>query len=315
MKIAVIGNGIAAWSAIYWLSRLTKVQLEIHQYFCHQTYPACSENSTATVCLRGTRQGLSPLGDLMVDGKNEWDEFFRRENLSSIHKVPFYFEWDPQNSRERTRYENLKLVSEASGRVVSFQEGYFIDWKEYKKELHNLVVETKKIDLHSHTQIFSETRDPFDRIIWATGAYSESVLPKMVQVHKRENSVGYYWEGVTADRDINESYSKDGFNTIHLGHLRRALIGSFKSIEELQAQFSKVGERYGLKISDGEIKCGVRAKGKKRMPFYSAADDTKREYFLGHFYKNGFLLSHICAKKMIEQFLSDQKVGRVEVGR
>src|SRR5690606_27946804 len=108
-RIVVIGDGIAAWCTLFSLKKeifergiLDKI--EIIQIAENDFAPPCTLASTAINCLRGTKKGLSELGDLIYDSYEYFKELHERFEFKGIEKGVERQLWR-KNSTSKEKWE------------------------------------------------------------------------------------------------------------------------------------------------------------------------------------------------------------------
>lgn len=143
----IIGNGIAAKCTVFYLNKIGLT--DIVQVYDDTYAPACSNHSTAINCLRGTRPGLTPLGDRIIESFNSFEDFYSTQSPKGICKTVEYQTWineETNNIKWKRRYKNFDLKSEAPhlknrfNRALSFikNEAYlftpqvFFSWMDSK---------------------------------------------------------------------------------------------------------------------------------------------------------------------------------------
>ena len=76
--LSIVGGGLSGLLTAFYLVQERKARslpLPRINLFVSPLYPSCTLSSTATVALRGTKKGLSPLGDQLVDAFHEVEKF------------------------------------------------------------------------------------------------------------------------------------------------------------------------------------------------------------------------------------------------
>jgi hypothetical protein len=96
-KFVVIGDGIA--SKLLSFALYQEYQQPITVIASDEFAPACSTRTTAINCLRGTRKGLSPLGDSIVDTYEEFVAFYNEHKPAGLDKTVELQLW--QDNREK----------------------------------------------------------------------------------------------------------------------------------------------------------------------------------------------------------------------
>lgn len=132
-NIVVVGNGIAAKCVVYFLNRegFNNITLIADD----TKAPACSTRTTSTNCLRGTKQGLSDLGDLILKSYSDFELFFNQNTPDGISKS-IETHATPTNtdnlSKWNRRYAKYDKTARFSFFPKSFEHNYyFIDNEAY----------------------------------------------------------------------------------------------------------------------------------------------------------------------------------------
>lgn len=97
----IVGDGISAKCVIFALNKIGLT--DILQISSDDQAPSCSTRTTAINCLRGTKKGLSPLGDLIVDSFHDFEHFFNEHKPEGVCKT---YEWQcwPQDSKDHAKW-------------------------------------------------------------------------------------------------------------------------------------------------------------------------------------------------------------------
>lgn len=175
-KVLIVGNGIAAKLLAFTLYKdkgITATMIANEDFA-----PMCSTRSTAINCLRGTKKGISKLGDLIVDSYEDFVHFYNTFKPEGVEKSFELQIWDKDYDKWQRRYEDFKLINKISGISSELSSSYegvrneaylfdpinFLNWldQQYEKEFINDYVTSIskesnwKIETHNGLQILSE---------------------------------------------------------------------------------------------------------------------------------------------------------------
>ena len=87
----IVGNGISAKLVNYYLNKIGLNEIVVIS--AEAFAPACSTRTTAINSLRGTRSGLSNLGDLIIKSYSDFKNFFDLENPMGVAKTKEWQCW------------------------------------------------------------------------------------------------------------------------------------------------------------------------------------------------------------------------------
>lgn len=93
----VIGDGIAARTLIFYLSQYHS-DIPVLQFSKEEIYPSCSRRTTSVNSLRGTRKGVSELGDLIVNSYEEFEKFYNKFTPDGVVKTNEFAICDEKSS-------------------------------------------------------------------------------------------------------------------------------------------------------------------------------------------------------------------------
>ncbi len=320
--LAIIGTGIVGRSLLYNLHLIPKKFDQITLFSSDELAFPCTKHSTAVVALRGVTKGHSPLGDLLVEG---FQEFSRHIN----HDKPDGVWISSQLTAATTNYDVFKLRFPQASWVRSFfrsevllaqEEAFLIDPVLYGDWLLNssgklgfsiendFVTEIERIDGFNiktlNGKIFK-----FDKIVFAGGnlnRFWKSLLPES-SLETSRPVPGSYLEFNQVELPINSfSLTLDWANLIWNQNRKQILVGSTTSesnlilpdAQKLLTLYEHLSQSLDLRLPDfkeGLVKNGVREKSKKRLPYLIC---DKNLHFVGGLYKNGFSLSLSLTRKL-----------------
>lgn len=109
-EFVIIGDGIAAKVLAFYLYR--QYQRPITLIANDQFAPKCSTRTTAINCLRGTQKGLSPLGDMLVAGHYDFEDFYQNYAPEGIEKTIELQLWQNNHEKWLRRFGECKSYDE-----------------------------------------------------------------------------------------------------------------------------------------------------------------------------------------------------------
>lgn len=321
--LAIIGSGILGRSLIYALAKEKKPFEKIVLFYSDNITPPCTLSSTAVVAPRGLSEGLSPLGDLLIDGFKNFSEHVSIDNPTGVEKIIQYTGATKKLDEFKKRYplaeNSRKFLKDEM--LMQVDAGFLIDPKTYTDWLlaeakfmyqdklviiPELVTEVQPNEFY-HVKTINGRSMTFDKVVFTCGTYNrfwQNKTSKPVQ--------GSYYEWISVQWDTPSfSLTLDGDNLIWDNHQKRLLIGSTsletvhllppeKSLREIYVRLEALCDLKLPAISSAVIKVGLREKAQKREP-YVAQENNK--FFLGGLYKNGFTLALKIARSFSHQHL------------
>ncbi len=297
--LIIIGNGIAANCFLYELGR-QKRNLSVLKIHNEKLAPSCSINSTATISLRGSTKGISPLGDEIFESYQLAEAFIKTEKPDGVSPSKFYSLCDKDEEDEYIRrFGSLEQIEKAESLSLKqlfpgkIWDGYIFDPEKFLSFLQNKTpAHTSISGMVTSTEITSEgvsvtTLDGENykakKLLICAGAYTkiyESLYPAHEAIKNSQSVPGAYLEKASVDLGPKSFVvSRGGENLIYMAEIKTLKIGATTQKKGIEApDFAKLNQIYesfqevireGLpNLSDFEIKVGLRQKGPKRMPFY-----------------------------------------------
>jgi len=331
MKIAIIGNGIAAWCINKYLLNSLNQAITIDRFGNDDFIRTCSLRTTSINCMRGTKKGISPLGDLMVDSMLEFIRFYNEsdpQNLKGITQSFEYQLWDQDNDKMTKRFDSFESIDEIDGIKLSKKmnmyksEAYLINPLEFYHSLNlsevkgNFVSKLEKVGdkfaLSSNGRVYE-----YDKVILCCANQSALFLDLFtnedaIDFVKRSKPVKGDYLYLKMDHDY--PCMSLAINSHHL--IFRAgeiLIGSTSFNDcDTQAIFEKELKKVYEEINASveidlpsfekfEAICGIRCKGRKRTPFWAKV--APNLFMISGLYKNAFSFSFLSAKELTPKIL------------
>ncbi len=323
--LAIIGSGILGRSLIYALAKEKKHFEKIILFYSDNITPPCTLSSTAVVSPRGLAQGLSPLGDMLLDGFKTFADHVSLDRPFGVQKILQYTGATEKIEDFQKRYSSAKksrtFLKEEM--LMQVDEGYLIDPKTYtdwllaeakfmyqdKMEIvQELVTEVQEGEFF-HVKTINGRSMTFDKVVFACGTYNRFWQNK-IKTSKPVQGSYYEWLEVGWDTP-SFSLTLDGDNLIWDNHQKRLLIGSTsletnhflppeKTLKEIYLRLRNLCDLQLPETSSALIKVGLREKAQKREP-YMVGENNK--FFLGGLYKNGFTLALRIARNFSHQHL------------
>jgi hypothetical protein len=282
------------------------------------------------VAPRGLSKGLSPLGDILMDGFQTFSEHVELDQPGGVEKIFQYTVATKKIDEFKNRYPKAKLakIFLKSESLMAEDDAFLIGPTEYsnwllsealqmKKDLiqveSDLVVEVQSNEMQ-HVKTLQGKSFSFDKVVFAGGIhnrYWKQMAPKTA-LETAKAVQGCYWEFNKLNWKLPSfSLTIDGDNLIWNQRLSRLLIGSTSQetahvlapINQLKAIYERIDEFCDLDLplmEAGIIKVGIREKARKREPYLI---QEGHQFFIGGLYKNGFSLALKIARNFSHQHL------------
>jgi hypothetical protein len=327
MKIAIIGNGIAAWCINKYL-RNTSDDLLIHRFGDDSMMPTCSFRTTSINCMRGTKKGISALGDLMVDSMHEFMRFNQHEKSNGIYETFEYQLWDKEDDKFTQRFESYKEILEVDEiklqrKMLSYKsKAFLIDPYLFYQGLNLEPVKANFVSslvfknnlYHLEANGFKEQ---YDKIILCCGLHNNLFIDLFQNedakdfVKRTKPVKGDYLYLQTQHNYASKSLAIKNHHLIFRPN--EILIGStsFNEDATYKIKTKELKKVYDDIINSVRIElpafnkfqaiCGIRAKGRKRMPYWDEVGPNL--YMIGGLYKNAFSFSFLAAKDLSHKII------------
>tara|TARA_B100001971_G_scaffold111365_1_gene102434 strand:- start:63543 stop:64574 length:1032 start_codon:yes stop_codon:yes gene_type:complete len=327
MKIAIIGNGIAAWCVNKYLLNKDS-SLNILRFGNDEFIRTCSLRTTSINCMRGTQKGISPLGDLMVDSMEEFLSYYQDYPLRAVEKTYEMQCWQAEDSKFSKRFKDYTQISsieeiELSKKMFAYKsDAYLIHPLKLYHEFNlkdvsgNLVKEV--IQLDSGFKIIADSGEfQVDKVILCAAGFNELFKDLITN----EDALDFIQRTKPVKGDYLYLKAEHGIKAksiaIENHHLifreNEILIGSTSfndnaihaiNHSELRAVYEHIVDsiRFQLPSYDSfDAICGIRSKGRKRTPYWNqVADDV---YMVGGLYKNAFSFAFKAAADLTDLIL------------
>lgn len=324
--LAIIGSGILGRSLIYSLAKEKKPLGEITLFYSDNIVSPCTYHSTAIVAPRGLSVGLSPLGDMLMDGFRVFSEHVKLDKPAGVEKIRQYTVATKKIDEFKKRYPaavpgKTFLKSEA---LVATDDAYLIEPKTYSDwllaEAKNqiTIIEDFVTEVDEKDSVLVKTLNgkelTFDKVIFAGGSYNafwKNVAPES-KLKTSKSVQGSYFEFTDVNWEMDSfSLTLDGDNIIWNKLFNKLLIGStsletnhllppHKALGDIYQRLGTLCDLNLPPLHKALIKVGLREKAQKREPYIVTAG---KKYFLGGLYKNGFSLALKIARNFSHQHL------------
>ncbi|CBW26636.1 hypothetical protein BMS_1813 [Halobacteriovorax marinus SJ] len=326
--LIIVGNGICAQSILFEIRKSPRFNLDtlkIAHVFNDKLLSPCSENTTSVVSLSGVSKGVSPLGDLIYDSYDYTAQLARLELSDYFHSASQYhiFEDDTNSDQFNKRYDLPRKHQLLEREFLAHKDECFVvdntSLLKYLEELNSSLNLNKIQDTLVHIDdsrvihLASGKKISAKKVILAMGAYSNHFLPSIEHAHLSYSKKvpGDYVSFTNLDLG-KECFvlTKGHYNLVYRSFSKEVLIGGttlkndlsateFMPLDELYQYFSKFIDDIP-KLMSGEIRKGLRHKGRKRMPFLG--EISSGIYSFHGVYKNGFTFSFYMANQFIRDF-------------
>ncbi|MBY0516297.1 MAG: FAD-binding oxidoreductase [Bacteriovoracaceae bacterium] len=334
-RLLVIGEGIAAQAFLNSLIHEDIVDkfTSITQLSHSELAPLTSWNSTAIAALRGTRRGMSPLGDELVDMWEESNQAYTQEKWKGVYPIELH-SWIYSDKSDR-RYGHLPKVEKSffeckiKPRGISTERAWVIDPKVFLQNIttpKNLVKKkslvTSLVQGEKCWRVETLDKEVFeaDIVVLASGHWAqwmqEYYAGSPLEGLKPYQGSYYQWENVSfGERGF--SVIIEGSNFIYQAENKRLILGA----TSLNGVDHFIADKVGLKkiydhfqsyadvnlpsIQESQIHTGIRSQTKGRRPWAGKLQNNL--YAIGGLYKTGWVSSIPLARQLAKSlFSSDQ---------
>lgn len=322
-SVLTIGDGIAAWCLNFYL---TQKGIK-HDHFAQEKFfKACSLNSTAINCLRGTQRGISALGDLIYDSYFEFEDFYNKHKPDGVRESYEYQFFSDQDRYQKRfpNYEQLNSHDDVQGfKYFAKERAYLIDpntlkaWFVKQNTQSNFSTQWVKSLVHEKDQVKVTTdRGTFyyDQVFLCGGDMIRTLGKGLdtqfdTYLDYSKPVTGSYLEveiGLEYGAE-DRSYALDKYHLIIKPSQNKMLLGSTteqgafnqptNEIKEIY-QFVKSHFKHELpEFNKWKIKMGIRTKGRKRTPYWG--EISPQISVVSGLYKNGYTYAFKAAKDLI----------------
>lgn len=333
-KILIIGNGIASWALSAELSSLNR-DMEILCIDGASYVNRCSFQTTSVNCLRGTRKGISPLGDLIVDSYHAFEDFYLKNAPQGIEKSSELQVWredSPAADKWRRRFssyshftqeENVPFSSKLEGcrsDAYLFSPNAFFTW--HRNKFTNVLYEDDfVVGVTRSSEGFVVTTQKgkhhrADKVFVCCGILSHLFMDLAENEEHRKYFrscrpvSGSYMQCDASLGEVGFSIAFEHYHLIYRSLEKIMILGQtsknncavqISHTNELERIYTEVctylGESYQLPpFQAWDIHHGIRHKGHRRMPFWG--EISSDVYAVCGLYKNAFSFSFLAAKEL-----------------
>lgn len=330
--LVVLGGGISSEVFLfYFLQKLIQSPpaepIKITQIFDDISFPSCSKKSTAFVCSRGIKKGLSPLGDNLYNAYYEVEHFFKQYapkgvTLGKIEHYPGESELSLQ--RFFQRYGTNSKVSED---CFYFSPNLFITWiRQQNDQLAKFGefqrVQSKVTAVRDDHLIHGDQQELFfDHLLLGPGAYSkmqEDRYPPIDILNKSQVVSGCYYTFKKDLGAISFGHTFDEGYCLYRSDSKELIVGATSNkqthegliipkecpLQVIYHQLERNLLREGLthfslpERCEGVIALGYRHKYYRKRPFWGTPFSNQNIFTILGLYKNGYSLSFLAAKEL-----------------
>lgn len=330
--LVVLGGGVSSEVFLfYFLQNLIQFPLtapiKITQIFNDALFPSYSQKSTAFVCPRGIKKGLSPLGDQLHDAYHEVEYFFNHfapkgVTLGKIEHFPG--EDDVSLQRFLRRYGSTSKVIED---CFYFSPDNFLEWIRQQNDQLKEFGEFQRVQAEiiavneDHLVCADQQSIFFDHLLLGPGTYSkmqEERYPPIDILKKSQVVSGCYY---TFKEDLGEVSFGHTFTEgycLYRSDSKELILGSTSTKQNidgtpppkecpLQVIYHQVERNLNrLKLTHfslpprnkGMITMGQRHKYYRKRPFWGTPFSNQNINMVLGLYKNGYSLSFLAAKEL-----------------
>ncbi len=330
-RLLVIGEGIGAQAFLNSLIREDIVDKfsSITQLSHSELAPLTSLNSTAIAALRGTRRGMSPLGDELVAMWEETNQIYTQERWSGLFPIELH-SWIYSDKSDR-RYGHLPRLEKSffeckiKPRGISTEQAWVIDPQVFLKKIpvpkllkkKTLVTSLSPMEEGWRVETLDKEVFEAEMVVLASGHWAqwmqEYYLGSPLEGLKPYQGSYYQWENVSYG-DCSFSVIIEGSNFIYQAENKRLILGA----TSLNGVDHFIADRAGLKkiydhfqsyadvslplIELAHIHTGIRSQTKARRPWAGALQ--RNLFAIGGLYKTGWVSSIPLARQLTRSLFS-----------
>lgn len=314
-RLVVIGEGVAATAFLFALTQKANVDKfsSIIQVANDDLAPATSLRSTAIAALRGTRQGLSPLGDEIVEMWNYTHPLFSRERWRGLKETAVH-SWVYSDKAER-RYGHLEKISAShfsakrSPRYITTEPGWIIEPATFLQSVPQPKVEKLKTVMTSlervgemwQVGIMGGIKIEADVVVMATGPWSEWTRELFVDspLESMKSTQGSYYQWDNAHfGEKSFVIGLEGMVCVYHADLQRLILGATSVSGDATfiphlSELASIREEFAAHVNIDfpseipQIITGLRAQTKGRRPWAGKLETGL--YAVGGLYKTGWV--------------------------
>jgi hypothetical protein len=337
--LAVIGDGIFGNVFLHEINGLVNKSqnFTVAHIYEEKLAPMCSLRTTSTVSQNGVEEGISPLGDLLLNSFSAFVDFYQHnKDYGIIPSKQFIFTTiESKKAKLKRRFkEQIGVIN--SPYFHGIQTGVVIDSyiispdtffskikstpKNFlKTDFIKLVKCVEEKDNFVLITFVDDTTIQAKKVLLATGAYSK-IFPGMFQkttfaekINETKVVAGSYLIK-KANFETDLYFTINGHNLVYRKATKELIIGSTEyegalmvpEVYELKKILADVSAHVTFDLgSIDEYKAisGIRHKGHRRMPTFEPISENQRIWFANGAYKNGWSLPFYFSKKFGNLFV------------
>lgn len=314
-RLVVVGEGVAATAFLFALTQKANVDkfFSVIQIANDELAPATSFRSTAIAALRGTRPGLSPLGDEIVDMWDYTHPLFEREKWSGLKKTAVH-SWVYSDKAER-RYGHLEKISASHfsakipPRYITTEPGWIIEPaallasvpQPKLEKLKTVMTSLERVGEAWQVGILGGIKIEADVVVLATGPWSEWTRELFVgsPLESMKSTQGSFFQWDTTDCGTKDFViGLEGMVCVYHAELQRLILGATSVSGDAtfiprMAELNAIREAFAAHVDINfpsekpAIITGLRAQTKGRRPW--AGPLSSKLYAVGGLYKTGWV--------------------------
>lgn len=332
----VVGDGLYANLFLYKLLNL-RPGLKVLQIHASNFLETSSILSTAVVAKRNVTKGISPLGDLLLNGFNAFESWFNQEGNKTLAKnaieVVDHLEVNSNKNKEnqfKNRYPSFyrfKDLCVHKEKAYLFYPNNFLN--KLKNELQDKVLRVNDLilDLRDKNKLIGRNFNyEGSKIVLALGDQfrflgNDLSLKNETKVKPVRGS--YLLKNLIHDDSF--SFSINGMNLIYRKNSSELIFGNSqgqevleaKELESLKSNFELFKTKYSdfiqkeknlnlknINYEEFVLKTALRAKSPKRFPYFGK---IKNDIYAAHgFYKNGYSTCFYASDWMLKDIFLNQ---------
>lgn len=337
--LAVIGNGIFANVFLHEINKLVNKSqnFRVAKLYSEELAPNCSLRTTSTVSKNGIEEGISNLGDTLLNSYNAFENFFLNNKDCGIFSSPQYIlsTDDDHSVRLERRYKNLitpiennlfkeKYLGVTLNSYIVIPELFFNYLESFSKnyiqdDILQLVESIEESAGVTTLILRDKTEVKAKKVVIATGAYSRinTHLFSKTNIHEKilfTKVVAGSYLVKQFDYPHDLYFTINGHNLVYRHQTKEMIIGSTTvqgaivtpDLVELKNIFDNVNSAVNLDLGSFDsyrVITGLRHKGQKRIPFFEPIVDSQNIWFFNGAYKNGWSLPFFYSKEKAKLFV------------
>lgn len=329
--LIIVGAGLAAKTFLLRLSILIRsgeyAQIPKVLVISEQrSYPTCSLNSTATVSKLGLQKGVGALGDQLLEAFEAFEEMLPEIRKDCFEKAVHYQILSGEAHDFERRYGKTEALSKNLSHLrAAKSENYLVCPDRLLKFMSEKAKEVLDYDeLETSVRAVKENGEVItlggkfegERVLIAAGAAGEDLISdsfREIKEGKLASGTFLSWSCENPLRELGPSWQLGigKFNVIYRALDQILLLGGTNSGEISHTHLAHMKEQYdkanlilrGSLPAFGAAKfnVGERSKLSGRKTFWGPLPGHENIYAIRGLYKNGYSLSFLAAKNLLDQ--------------